>query len=330
MSTLQVLYTYNVTIAYTHYEDDIKHIPLALEKTFEMLHAIKVKAVFFIDILLLLKIKEQHPSLYDEIKKTIQKLDTNGHNLELFINPIWETEQQLHQLDQERIFDFFAQGKYILQDLTVKETSRLLAIRVADSQIQPFQYLKEIYQVLGIKIEASILPRLKYSDYLDFSLIKYGEIVRFSDDPSKPDRFGKYLGLSRGILKTSVGLKMLIAKEHKKILANKQNVLQIFMLENNKSENDREKLQLVPLPIESKKNLYLLSPDVVALHSFKKIMEKQRRMIKHICTLESFLENASSLTKNNLEYIIESPLYTFVSLEDIIKKYSTTYNIRLK
>ena len=171
MSTLQVLYTYNVTIAYTHYEDDIKHIPLALEKTFEMLHAIKVKAVFFIDILLLLKIKEQHPSLYDEIKKTIQKLDTNGHNLELFINPIWETEQQLHQLDQERIFDFFAQGKYILQDLTVKETSRLLAIRVADSQIQPFQYLKEIYQVLGIKIEASILPRVKYSDYLDFKLI---------------------------------------------------------------------------------------------------------------------------------------------------------------
>lgn len=324
MNPIQVLYTYNVTLPHNNYKETIEHIPVALERTSEMLKTMDIKAVFFIDTILLLQIKEQQPDVYDTIKAHIQKLDIDGHDIALFINPIWETDQQLHQLDQETILDFFAQGKYILQDLYAIEKKRMIAVRVANSQIQPFQYLKEIYQVIGIKVDASILPRLKHSDYFDFSAIKYGETVRFSDDPSKMDRFGKYLGISRALFKTNIALKMLINKEGNKIIDNKENPFQIFM------PDERIKPQLVPLPVGNKKNLYLLSPDVVSIIAFKKIMEKQRRMIKHVCVLESSLKNVSSLTKNNLDYIIESPLYTAVSLEEIVEKYSTTYNIRLK
>lgn len=324
MQQTEVLYTCNVTVNPEKYDIQIQKIPSVLEILENILEEVKIKGVFFIDTSLFLKIQETNHELYIKIRDILRDIDNSDHDLQLFINPIWETTKELHELDQEQLLDLFAQGKYILQDLySLRNKERLMAVRVYSGRIQPFQYLKEVYQILGAKIDMSILPRMRGQHYFDFSSVRFGEAIRFSDDPNVSDRFGKYLGISRGIFKNTVGLKMSVNRKINALFAQDENNTKTFLDEN------REKPNLISIPISNQKKYSLLSPDVVPLSIFQKIIDKQKNIIKHICVLESSLENITPFTQDNLEYITSSNVYHTLSLNEVADKYSTTYKIKI-
>lgn len=325
MKSKKILYSCNVTLSPAKIDVFVDRLSFALDETLKMLGQLQIKGVFYIDTEFLLQVKKTMPQTFLSITKSLKKIDTKGHSLALLINPVWEGVSDIHRINPERLLDIFAQGKHLLKDCYYpKAQERIQSIRVINSKIQPFVYLQDVYQMLGIKVDASILPRIKKSMYFDFSSVRYGEAIKFTDNPNVADRFGKYLGLSRAYFSLSTLFSLQIKKQYKKLLKADPNYINIYI------RKDKHIPELVDMPVPNEKKYKILSPDVVILSIFQKIMDSQRMIIKHICVLESFIDDVSNLTQKNLQWLKENSVYKIVSLKEVVNEYSTTYNIRLK
>lgn len=323
MKPTSVLYSCNVTVNPARYNDQILNICKTLAVLRKTLQDINVLGIFFVDTILFFQIKEKNPDIYQEIIEEFKKLNKAGHTIGKLINPIWETVQDLHQIDKERLIDIFAQGKFIIQDLVGDTEQQGMVVRVFNSKIQPFEYLFDVYQLFGVKVDASILPGIKSSLYFDFSNIKSGEITRFSINPNVKERFGNILEIPRSYFHASLRTRVAI-KKHLRKFTQQQNEIISYLDENNIS------LQLISIPSMENSTNKLLSIDVIPPTIFRTIMDKQRKLTKHVCVIESKLEDINSMTIQNLQWLYTWSSFCYVSLQNLIEKYSTTYKIRFK
>lgn len=325
MKPAQVCYTCNLTVSQLHYPKYKHRIPAVLTQLSKILKKTNVKAIIFMDVVLLLRLKQEEQDIYKAIKDLILTLDKEKHDIGVLINPEWESTMDFHQLDTERLLDIFAHAKQLMIELTTdEERERNHVVRILTGKIQPFMYLKEMYDMLGVKIDCSILPGIKKSTHFDYSTIQYGEIVRFTRNPKQPDRFGTYLGLPRGIFKSTIALTMQWRSQIKKLTATNPRSITAFI------DPDGTPVELKNIPAYYQNKYKLLSPDSLPFVCFKKVMNNQSGAIKHVCMLESFIDSISPVTEQNLTWLHKSKHFEFISLSALVAKYSTTYNINFK
>lgn len=162
------------------------------------------KLLFFVDTGYLEKLsnlKNIHPSIdkdYTAIAKQIEKLQQNGHDIQLHVHPHWEdctydgntwqmdtNRFRIHDFSDDVIEDIVRRQKKALTDL-VGDT--VFAYRAGGWCLQPFDKLKDILKKEGVWLDSTV-----YSDgynssethFFDFRNAPKKDIWTFNDDPVK-------------------------------------------------------------------------------------------------------------------------------------------------
>lgn len=315
------LYTCNVMIDDFGFEKKVEAMSNTLKKLGATLDTLSIKGVFFIDTELFFIIREKYPQCFQKIVSTCNRLSRSGHTFSLLITLARTSFSDIYQIHQEELLDIFARGKYIIQRLYgKKDLNNNPAVRIYHSKMQPFSYLQEGYQMFKAKVDMSIVPKIKTAN-CDFRTINVGEIIRFTNNPNSKERFGQYLGISRGICEVSKIQHMNFKSRLHKVSKHQPEHIQSWLC-------DKTTLpELKTLPISTKQHIKILSPDALIFKDFKSIMEKQRKKLKDICVLESHIEDVSHITQENITWLqsTNNSSFSFVSLQELAESNSATY-----
>lgn len=184
----------------------------ALSKTLDK-HG--VRAVFFIDILFLYRLKTENlTEEFELVKNNIQDLIRNNHQIELHLHPHWidarydfssctwnlsnYTNYRLHALDQKQLKNVFDLGYELLLEIgkEVDDQFSLTAFRAGGLCIQPFNKIKPLLLNHNIRIDSSVAPTFSSDSKTHFyNFINAPFLARysFSDDPCLPNNSGEFV-----------------------------------------------------------------------------------------------------------------------------------------
>lgn len=169
------------------------------------------KAVFFVDTLYLLHLKE-HPELHKdfyEIEAQLQKLHAEGHYIFPHIHPHWLDAAYLTDVHQFSLTELSRYSLASLASLEIKglfqDSIRCLkemgitypkwGYRAGGWCIQPFSSLKDIFISENIVFDFSVLPGCKNdspNQTFDFSMVPNDTPYLFSDEVEQPDKIGAF------------------------------------------------------------------------------------------------------------------------------------------
>lgn len=181
----------------------------------EIFNALKrnnIHGVFFIDILYLDAL-HRHNLVQDYIvvKDNIQKLISNGHQVELHLHPHWKdavfvanTNQwnlenqknyRLHSLSDIELKETFSRGYNLLTAIgrEVNETYKITAFRAGGLCLQPFHTIAPLLKERKIFIDSSVAPGLSVkSSTHEYNYINAPtqSCYYFSNDPMQIDPQG--------------------------------------------------------------------------------------------------------------------------------------------
>jgi len=183
----------------------------ALSNTLDK-HAIK--AVFFIDILYLHRLKTENLSEeFKLVKNDVQNLIRNGHQIELHLHPHWidakydsessawdlsnYTNYRLHALDKQQLENVFNIGYELLLEIgkEVDNQFSLNAFRAGGLCIQPFSKIKPLLLKHDIRIDSSVAPTFSSDSKTHFYNFVNAPLLdqySFSDDPCLQDNSGEF------------------------------------------------------------------------------------------------------------------------------------------
>ena len=201
-----------------------------LEPTKKLLEISKknnIKMTFFVDVLFYQKLLEVDINSANKIKKQLQSLVKNGHRIELHLHPHWLDAvykdgkwifkdykyYRLHNLEKMKIIDLFVKGKQILEQIVreVDEYYNVLAFRAGGWCIQPFNKLKEAFEISNIKIDSSVAYGIKgksKAHFFDFSNIPNKAFYYFEDKVEEENMNGKFIELPISTYKTNIFYKI--------------------------------------------------------------------------------------------------------------------------
>lgn len=279
------------------------------------------KTAFYVDILMMEFLRKKYPEVYRRIYNELQELNAHGVSMEFFLNLEWEFTKDIHVIDKERILDIFAIAKFILAPFNAMNnktrTVNVNAIRIMNGKLQPFSYLIDAYHFIGIKIDSSIVPRLK-ARYYDYSKILSTTPYRFTSDPNSIERFGSFVEVPRSVFKKRFGLRFGAVAQLN--ILHKKNEQQV------KSFLFNKKVEYDPAPVYEQTHISFLNPDMFTGKKLYELVLSERHKPNSIICLESDFMNMSPLSFHNLAYLSEERNGKFISTEDIIEMCSTTNN----
>jgi hypothetical protein len=179
------------------------------KKLLEILAKQNIKAIFFVDILYLMKLNEvmqNHPQAFkdfDEVKNQIASIASHGHYVYLHIHPHWLDAIYIPELNQ---WDLSNNKRFALSDLDPKEGFLLLekgynllhevisivpnahkieGYRAGGLFIQPFSLFYDFLKKHQMPYEFSVYPYFtskSKGSSVDFSNIPKERIYKFEND----------------------------------------------------------------------------------------------------------------------------------------------------
>lgn len=181
------------------------------ERLVSILDKYNAKAVFFVDVGYLIRMKElmdSEPKLKEDerkVREQIQDLVKSGHDIQLHIHSHWEDavfkegnwifpmeHYRLHSYSEAACHSIIMRYKSYLQDLCGKE---VFAFRAGGWCIQPFGKIKKGLMDARIRIDSTVFKggrNVQGNHYYDFKNIPELEEWSFMDDPCLEDSNGYF------------------------------------------------------------------------------------------------------------------------------------------
>lgn len=170
----------------------------------------KGKMTVFVDVgyLLALEIwRTNNVGLQTDLQKVqaqIKQLIEEGHSVQLHIHPHWEKAKyengkwninvdgcyKLSDFEQEEMESIVRKYKAYLDELVGYKTT---VFRAGGWCIQPFDRLQKVFEELGLKVDSSVMPGMRYETKhyaYDFSQVQSAKNYRFSSDVCEEDTQG--------------------------------------------------------------------------------------------------------------------------------------------
>lgn len=184
------------------------------ERIIKLLLERGLKAVFFVDVLFLKRLRGE--SLFEDlekVEKNIQSIIKAGSFVELHIHPHWldahydsDNEQwdlsnheryRFESISEKKRNDLFAEGIGILEDICRKVDSKykVKAFRAGGLCIQPFNIFEPLLNQHNILIESSVAVGMKNDSgahKYDFRKAESRSPYRFSKDPLCVNKLGDF------------------------------------------------------------------------------------------------------------------------------------------
>lgn len=213
------------------------------EKLLSILDKYSVKASFFVDSGYIIKLKEYMQDFevlikdYDLITQQIQRLSSEGHDIQLHIHPHWEDsfydgENWIFDISRYKLSDF---SELEIDDIVSRYSKALVDLtqimpttfRAGGWCIQPFNKIANALSKHGIFIDSTVYPNGKNETTeksFDFSDSPIKNNWRFSNDPLVENEHGKFLEIPISSVSTSplfylqfIWFKLFGGKNHKPI-----------------------------------------------------------------------------------------------------------------
>jgi hypothetical protein len=184
--------------------------PCALMDSFCREHSLQV--TYFIDAGMLVRLRElatAHTTLhrtYDTIRRHIEGLGVQGHEIGLHIHPHWEetrwtngewdfanTRYRLDQFDKTEVHRIVIDYAKELQNLT---SEPLASYRAGGFCVEPFGIVRDALLEVGITIDSSVVPGATLIDGdkgFDFANVPDRPGWRFSSSPLKEEAGGEFI-----------------------------------------------------------------------------------------------------------------------------------------
>lgn len=180
-------------------------------KLISILNKHDAKAVFFVDIGYLIRLKEQmcfEPKLrndFDKVKEQIQTLANEDHDIQLHIHSHWEDafiengdwkfpmkHYRLHSYSEEKIYDIITKYTNALEEISGQQA---FAFRAGGWCIQPFDKLRKGLLKANIKIDSTVFKggkNIHGSHFYNFENAPELDEWFFSKDPCVVDVGGDF------------------------------------------------------------------------------------------------------------------------------------------
>ena len=281
-------------------------------KILGMLNRYDAKGLFFIDTSFLVAIKDTE--CFNPIKKQIQDIVVQGHDIGLHIHAHWQDVLQsdkcrwkfedfkhfrLHSFSDIEIETIIQNSYNLLSSivLEVNDKYKIDTFRAGGFCLQPFNKLKKIFKKIGIKYDFSVLPDMKdedlpkhYYDYTDVPKDKY--IWKFSDDVMLEDNKGEFIEISNTVFNMNII----------DLIKNKKKIKHYKITGDGRGAGSKktflEQLRRVKWNIKQ-----IVSSDSIDIDIFKKYMKRiDREVLVYVAHPKLFSENSYSV----LEYLCEN------------------------
>jgi hypothetical protein len=174
----------------------------------EILRQHNAKAIFFTDATWLLFLKENFPEDFQLVSEQLKEIVSSGSSVELHLHPHWKAARKngtkieftsfenyrLHSLPQDEMIDLFIKSVSLLESIT---NQKIRCFRAGGWCIDPFSYLKQAFEICGIRYDFSVIPgmhQLKGNEFdFDFSAAPPLPFYRFQNDVQVPDPEGVFI-----------------------------------------------------------------------------------------------------------------------------------------
>jgi hypothetical protein len=171
----------------------------------EILKQNNAKAIFFVDTTWLLFLKKNFPSDFHLVAGQLNDIVDSGSSVELHLHPQWldaykngnqtgfhSTDRyRLHSLTQPDIIELFKTSVDLLNSITKKN---IRCFRAGGWCIEPFDQLKEAFELTGLQYDFSVLPGITLNENktydFDFSQAPKNDFYKFNSDVSQEDVAG--------------------------------------------------------------------------------------------------------------------------------------------
>lgn len=212
------LFTYDYELFLGAYSGDLNEVLIKpTSKILDIHYKLKAKAVFFVDTLYLIRLKEQS-SISQKAKIDFHLISdqliqiSKQHDIFLHLHPHWldavyNTELGTWDLSNHsrytfegftssEVFELFSQSLEILREVLSNPNYVSLGYRAGGWSIQPFTKFKQAFQSLGITDDYSVIPgKMHHSTAQKFDFLSAPNNKRsylFSECPSIEDKKGKF------------------------------------------------------------------------------------------------------------------------------------------
>jgi len=293
----------------------------------------KIRGTFFIDALYLNKIRYHNELLndYKKVKQQLLRIIREGSRIELHLHPQWLSSDykngkwtfvelkkyyRLQNLTKEDVYASFKTGKDVLEDIAreVDSNYNIQAFRAGGYCISPFDKLKKPFLDLGLKIDSSIAPGLKYnSEFQDYDFRKVPTApYYFTESPLSADPRGKIMEIPISVYKKFIYERVYeklphIKKPDKTIFGDGEGLIPKLGKDKNYFFHFLRKFN----PLQ-----FVLSLDNTSLHTFKKQLDRSESQIINV------LSHPKLLSKTSLEIVRDLPDKNTDYL-DIVSLYET-------
>ena len=188
----------------------------------DLLNKYNYKASLFVDAGFLLQLKQQaikFPQLqqqYDAIRKQLQLLSSQGHDIQLHIHPHWQDSYydgnkwvintqryRLHDFNPQEILEIVKTYK---QELESCSQQKVFAFRAGGWCLQPFKEIQSALKECGIWLDSTVFSQGHSDDptrWFDFKNAPKKPHWHFNDDPLTPQKEGYFTELPISATKTS-------------------------------------------------------------------------------------------------------------------------------
>lgn len=175
----------------------------------------KLVGNFFVDYLMLKKLKESDESGYELVVNQIHDILRQGHRIELHIHSHWVDAEyngdgtwsfdnfshySLTSFSESEVERMFEEGKNELTRIArqVDPNYEICAFRAGGWAVQPFGYLMNAFRKSNIRIDSSCAYGIRYkSDYSNYDFmddrIKNKQLYHFDNDVLVPRSSGEFI-----------------------------------------------------------------------------------------------------------------------------------------
>ncbi len=195
-------------------------------KILEILKKNNFKGLFFVDATFLTILKKDYQEGYIKVKKQILELLKYGNDVGLHIHSHWVDSYminknrwsfksyknfRIHNLSEDTksklIRDSYNELNSICQEFS--SDYKIDAFRAGGWCIQPFKYIKNDLEDLGIKCDFSVLPQMKKDNlpkhYYDFTnTFSDKDYWKFDDDVLKESSNGCFIEIPTTVIKMNI------------------------------------------------------------------------------------------------------------------------------
>jgi peptidoglycan/xylan/chitin deacetylase (PgdA/CDA1 family) len=312
MSKKNILLTYDYELFLGSDSGDLYNTLInPINKILDMLEKYNAKALFFIDTTFLIAIKDT--KCFEIVKEQIQDIVQKGFDIGLHLHPHWQNAESIDECRWKfEDFSHFRLDSFNDKDLRqviiknyellsgivneVDANYKIDTFRAGGWSIQPFSRLKDIFKIIGIRYDFSVLPEMKDEDrprhYYDFKNTPNKYIWRFEDNVLIEDKNGSFIEVSN----TVFDMNIIDLMKNRKLIKN-------YKISGDGKGAGKQKAFLEQLKKVRWNVKQILSSDAIDLDIFKKYIDNiNRDILVYVAHPKLFSDNSFEV----LEYICDN------------------------